>query len=85
MTALAVLVLCAAVDALYVGWQAAARNGRATVAAGYSGAIQLVGVVAILLVVDDRRLLAANVLGHMAGSAIGVRLSKSKDRSERQA
>lgn len=77
MTAAAVFLLCAVVDALWLGWTKAARDERAGRAAAFSGAIQLVGVVSILLVVDDRNLLFANVAGHAVGSYVGVWLIKS--------
>lgn len=79
MSSVAVFVLCAVVDFLWLGWTAAARNHRATVAAAYSGAIQVVGVLSILLVVDDRHLIAANVAGHAVGSYLGVRFASARE------
>lgn len=68
-----VFCLCAFVDILWINWTRSSVAGRALAAAGYSALIQLVGVVSILLVVDDRRLLVANVCGHAFGSYIGVK------------
>jgi len=82
VTFLAVFALCATVDILWIGWTRSGRLGNATHAAAYSAAIQLVGLSSLLLVVDDHALVAANVLGHAAGSYLGVSFNR-RDREEK--
>lgn len=73
-----VFVLGALVDVCYVYWTRATVKGSVYQAALMAALIQVFGVGAILFVVSEPLLLVANVLGHAAGTAIGLQLKASE-------
>ena len=84
MTWILVFVACAALDILYVKWTVLVHKKAAIRVAIISAVIQVIGMTAVLAIVADRNLLAANVLGHSLGSYLGIRFdwSHNKDKTD---
>lgn len=78
---LLVLALGVVIDGLYVIWAKASTSGRALLAAVTSAGIQLFGLLAIYLAINDLVLLIPSILGHGLGSYLTVKYHENARQS----
>lgn len=73
---LAALVFGFAVDVLYVYWTRSVVGNRALLSATMSGLIQFAVVGALWSMYSAHEAAIANIVGHAAGSYVGVKLGR---------